>query len=166
VHTLALDQCDAAAIERLLDDAFGTDRMARTAYKLRATTGWIKGLSFGMVDANTLVGSVQCWPVMLSQTSFPMVLVGPVAVAPSHQNSGIGRALMTAMLDAATLHGEPVMMMIGDPEYYMRYEFVAGAGKNWTLPGPWEPHRLLVRNPTGHTLPNTGTLTRDLSYAI
>ena len=34
-HLAPLDQADPAAVERLLDAAFGTDRHRRTAYRLR-----------------------------------------------------------------------------------------------------------------------------------
>jgi predicted N-acetyltransferase YhbS len=163
---VALRDCDSAAIEHLLDKAFGMDRKARTAYLLRRETHWIDALSFGVIGDKMLLGSIQCWPVTLSGSQVSMVLVGPVAVSPTHQNIGIGRGLMKAMLDAAALHGDPVMMMIGDPEYYGQFGFVAGAGDGWALPGPWEPRRLLVRNTDEKQLPSTGLLVPDISHAI
>jgi predicted N-acetyltransferase YhbS len=166
MRTVALKECDDAAIEDLLDDVFGMDRKARTAYLLRQDTDWIDLLSFGVVADEMLLGSIQCWPVTLSGSQASVVLVGPVAVSPAHQNIGIGRALMKATLDAAALHGDPVMVMIGDPEYYGQFGFVAGAGDGWTLPGPWEPRRLLVRNIKLSELPESGLLAPDFSYAL
>jgi predicted N-acetyltransferase YhbS len=145
-------------IEMLLDAAFGSDRHQRTAYRLRQDSKAIERLSFAILDATGLIASIQCWPVRIADTQ--LVLVGPVAVDPAHQNEGHGRRLMQAMLDAAAKMGDPAMVMVGDPEYYSRFGFTATATAGWQLPGPWEAHRLLVRNIAGHVLPAKGMLER------
>ena len=166
VRLLQLSSCDGAAIEDLLDAAFGVDRKQRTAYLLRQDIDFIPALSFGLMNADGLVGSIQCWPVQLKEHQFSLVLVGPVAVSPAHQNKGIGRKLMHAALDAAALQGDVPMMMIGDPEYYERFGFFAGEGAGWQLPGPCEPKRLLVRNVHGIAIPESGMISPDLTYAL
>lgn len=148
-----LSSVEAADIEKLLDDAFGADRRQRTAYLLRKGVATIAHLSFAIVEGRTLVGSIQCWPVEIA--SAPLILVGPVAVSPERQNQGIGHRLMHAALDAAR-PSDPPMVMVGDPEYYGRFGFVADATGCWALPGPWEPHRLLLRNPSAKPLPVSG----------
>ncbi|MFM9978738.1 MAG: GNAT family N-acetyltransferase [Sphingomonadaceae bacterium] len=154
-----LSHADPVAVERLLDAAFGNDRRARTAYRIREGTIAIPALSFAAFDAGSLVGSLQSWPVALDDA--PLVLVGPVAVAPAAQRSGIGRMLMTALVDAA---GNTPMALIGDPEYYGRFfEFTADATAGWDVPGPVERHRLLARNAAD--LPKTGML-RPRAFAI
>ncbi len=145
-------------IELLLDAAFGADRHGRTAYKLREGSLPLDLLSFAIVDGGDLLASIQCWPVRIDRTR--LVLVGPVAVHPERQNQGHGQRLMQATLAAATQIGDPPMVMIGDPEYYGRFGFDAEATSGWTLPGPWEPRRLLSRNVAGHPLPSTGMLER------
>lgn len=149
------------AVEQLLDDAFGKDRHSRTAYLLRAPDTEIAGLSFAILQAERLVGSIQCWPVRIGDTK--LVLVGPVAVSPDHQGTGLGKRLMRVMLEAAVDMSNPPMTMIGDPEYYGRFGFSADATGGWTLPGPWEPHRLLARNIAGHALPKNGLVEADLA---
>jgi predicted N-acetyltransferase YhbS len=148
-----------AAVEALLDAAFGHDRHRRTAYLLRRYSEPISQLSFAINDSHRLVGTIQCWPVRIGDCR--LVLVGPVAVHPDFQNIGIGRALMHAMLEQAAKLGNPAMVMIGDPEYYGRFGFAADATGSWTLPGPWEPHRLLLRNPAGNPLPVAGSVEED-----
>ena len=150
-----LSSVPAADVEKLLDDAFGIDRHKRTAYLLRKGIPIIDHLSFGIQDEAALFGSIQCWPIAIGDT--PLVLVGPVAVSPARQNSGLGKQLMTAMLAAATSENAP-MVMIGDPEYYGRFGFDAAQTSGWTLPGPWEPRRLLLRNPHRIPLPQSGLL--------
>lgn len=154
----------AEAVETLLDRAFGPERRARTAYRVRHGTDPIAELSFAAVEEDgALVGTIQCWPVTLACDgggSVAMVMVGPVAVDPAHQQSGIGRALMARMLDAVPdceAEGCRTLMLIGDPEYYGRFfGFTAQHTGGWRLPGPFEPHRLLAR---GEGVPDcAGTL--------
>lgn len=153
---LPLHTATPTAIEALLDAAFGTDRRERTAYRLRTGSNPITSLSFVIMDDEDLIACIQCWPVQIGATC--LVLVGPVAVHPDRQNEGHGSRLMQAMLNAASEMADPPMVMIGDAEYYGRFGFSAEATAGWQMPGPWEPHRLLSRNPTGHTLPAIGML--------
>ena len=141
---------DADAVEALLDRAFGADRQARTAYKVRGAAAAIAALSFAAVENGVLVGSIQCWPVALvddAGAERPLVMLGPVAVEPSRQQGGIGRRLVERALAAAAETGlDGAMMLIGDPEYYRRFfGFCADATGGWRLPGPVERRRLLAR---------------------
>ncbi|MFM9853003.1 MAG: GNAT family N-acetyltransferase [Sphingomonadaceae bacterium] len=150
IQIVPLSRIDAAAVEALLDEAFGADRKARTAYQMRLGTTAIAPLSFAARDdAGRLVGTLQSWPVKLvrEEGGFDaLTLVGPVAVLPDLQRGGIGRSLMAALIDAADRHGHDGLMMIGDPEYYGRFfGFSAEATGGWTVPGPVERHRLLAR---------------------
>ncbi len=162
---LPLAACAPAAVENLLDAAFGSDRRGRTAYLLREGMVAIAPLSFALVDAEVIIGTIQCWPVLVrsdeEEEAAPLVLVGPVAVAPHRQKEGFEIALMDAMLDAALLEGNPPMVMIGDPEYYGRFGFSADKTVGWKLPGPYEAHRLLLRNDGDYPLPVSGMIGPD-----
>lgn len=160
-----LDRIDPAAVDALLDQAFGADRRGRTAYRLREGTRPIPALSFAALDGGALVGSIQSWPVAIEiddGTTLPMVMVGPVAVAPDHQGHGIGRALVDAVIAAADADGASDsgrLMMIGDPDYYGRFfGFSADATGGWRLPGPVERHRLLLRARDADRLRVSGTV--------
>lgn len=155
VDLISLSSVRADDIEKLLDDAFGADRRQRTAYLLRKDVATIEHLSFAIVEGQDLIGSIQCWRVAVDDV--PLILVGPVAVSPERQNQGIGHRLMHAALGAIEPN-DPPMVMVGDPEYYGRFGFVADATGGWTLPGPWEPHRLLLRNPSAKALPVSGII--------
>jgi predicted N-acetyltransferase YhbS len=138
------------AVERLLDHVFGTDRHERTAYRVRGAADPIGALSFVAMRGDALIGSIQCWPILLTTDDgrdLPLVMVGPVAVAPDHQGDGVGRMLVTASIDAAIAEqcGD-ALMLIGDPEYYGRFfGFTAARTGAWRLPGPVEMRRLLAR---------------------
>jgi predicted N-acetyltransferase YhbS len=155
VALVPLGSVRANDIEKLLDDAFGADRHQRTAYLLRKAAPVIDLLSFAATDDGSVIGSIQCWPVSVGDT--PLILVGPVAVAPDRQGQGLGHRLMHAAL-AAVKPADAPMVMIGDPEYYGRFGFHAEGTAGWTLPGPWEPRRLLLRNPQAVKLPEKGFL--------
>jgi predicted N-acetyltransferase YhbS len=155
MHNTPLSGIPADMLNALLDDAFGADRHGRTAYLLRKGMAAIDHLSFGILDDSALVASIQCWPVRVGMAD--LVLVGPVAVATHRQNSGLGKQLMQLMLNAATPQDAP-MVMIGDAEYYGRFGFDAKGTSGWTLPGPWEPRRLLLRNVEMVALPTHGML--------
>jgi len=159
LRALPLSEIDPPLVEQLLDDAFGADRRARTAYRLRTRSVCVKPLSWALLEEDRLSGVIQCWPVRIGAT--PLVLVGPVAVAPDQQGTGVGTQLMQLMLEHAEKLGDPPMVMIGDPEYYERFGFTADATVGWTLPGPWEPRRLLARNIGGSPLPNSGMIEED-----
>jgi predicted N-acetyltransferase YhbS len=143
-----IDAVPHAAVERLLDHAFGPDRHARTAYRLRAGTQPLPDLSFAATEGGALLGTIQCWPVRFvadDGRAVPLVLVGPVAVTPARQQGGLGRRLMRAALAGADARGLD-LMLIGDPEYYGRFfGFSADRTGGWRLPGPVERHRLLAR---------------------
>lgn len=154
-------------VEALLDRAFGPDRHARTAYRIRAGMDPLDALSFAVLDAaDLLVGTIQCWPIALvtpDGAAVPLVMVGPVAVVPERQNEGYGQGLMAAMLDAdarlaAEGAGSLPQVMIGDPDYYARFGFTAAATAGWRCPGPFEPHRLLARGAAISALPREGML--------
>jgi predicted N-acetyltransferase YhbS len=153
-----LSTLEEREIDLLLDAAFGADRHNKTAYRLREQSTAIAPLSFAISDNHKLIASIQCWPVQIEGAK--LVLVGPVAVHPAHQNAGHGRKLMQTMLEAAHKSGDPAMVMVGDPEYYARFGFTAELTAGWELPGPWDAHRLLARNIAEHPLPKTGMLGR------
>jgi predicted N-acetyltransferase YhbS len=165
---IPLEAVDPAMVEEVLDRAFGRDRHARTAYRIREGMDWLPGLSLAALDANDmLVGTIQCWPIGLQtkQGQVPLVMVGPVAVVPERQGEGFGVGLMTAMIaedarlaagggrssssSAAVGQAGLPQVLIGDAEYYGRWGFSAGLTGGWRCPGPFEQHRLLAR---GHGL--------------
>jgi putative acetyltransferase len=49
--------------------------------------------------------------------------VGPIGVLPDHQGTGIGTALMDAVLAAADAADVPLIVLLGAPQYYSRFGF-------------------------------------------
>jgi len=160
---IPLDQVDSAWVEELLDRVFGAERLARTIYRVRDTLEPLAALSFAALDDDDwLVGSIQCWPVALTDPdgmAYPMILVGPVGVAPDHQDQGIGRALMAAVFGALGVGEKLPLVLLGDPQYYGdRFGFSADQTGGWALPGPYEQHRLLALARPDSVMPARGML--------
>lgn len=159
-------------IEALLDRAFGPDRHARTAYRIRAGMQCLDALSFAALDEDEmLVATIQCWPIALREKTardtesraIPLIMVGPVAVLPERQGQGFGIGLMAAMLNAeAQLAADGqtplAQVLIGDADYYGRWGFSAAMTGGWKCPGPYEPERLLARGPALAAMPAEGLL--------
>jgi len=157
----------AAMTEAVLDRAFGEDRHARTAYRIRAGMAPLDALSFAALDEEEmLVGTIQCWPIALVTTDgnpVPLIMVGPVAVLPERQGEGFGKGLMAAMMDAEAAlarGGGPSypQVLIGDEDYYGRWGFSSAHTKGWRCPGPYEQERLLARGPALAAMPEEGML--------
>lgn len=159
---IPLADVDPAMVEDVLDRAFGPDRHARTAYRIREGTDWLPALSFAALDADDhLVGTIQLWPVALTTPegrAHPLLMVGPVAVLPEKQEQGFGRALMAAYATALDPAAPLPQVLIGDIEYYGQFGFIAEPTQGWSVPGPYEKHRLLVRAPNPAILPERGML--------
>ena len=149
-------------IEQVLDRAFGPERYARTAYRIRTGMEWLEALSFAALDDDDmLVGTIQLWPVALTDPdgrAHPLLMVGPVAVLPEQQGEGYGQALISAALGSLDPKASFPQVLIGDEPYYGRWGFSAAPTSGWRCPGPWEPERLLVRCDNPAVLPREGML--------
>ncbi|MXO84791.1 GNAT family N-acetyltransferase [Altererythrobacter aurantiacus] len=161
---IPLSSIDAELVEALLDRVFGPDRHARTAYRIRTGMQPLDALCFAALDEDDyLVATIQAWPVALGDRQgkpHPLIMIGPVAVLPERQGEGFGQALMAACLAGIGANGMPRLpqVLIGDADYYGRWDFTAGPARGWHCPGPYEQERLLVRCDNPAILPEEGML--------
>src|SRR3990167_5675911 len=91
---------ETGAGELLLDRAMGPDRVLKPSERLRQGRLPARGLSLVARDGDQIVGSVRLWHVDAGEDR-PALLLGPLAVDPSYQGSGIGSALMKASIEHA-----------------------------------------------------------------
>ncbi len=151
---------DHAAIEALLDEAFGANRHTRTAYRLREGATPLAGLTLIAREDGRVIGSLQCWAILLvepSRRAHALTLLGPVAVAADRRGEGLGATLIRTCLARAA---DTPMLLIGDAPYYGRFGFTAETTRAWSLPGPVERERLLARGVEG--LPRIAEIRRAL----
>ncbi|WP_309050352.1 bifunctional class I SAM-dependent methyltransferase/N-acetyltransferase [Streptomyces sp.] len=114
---------DRAAVRGVVTAAFGRAAEADLVDALRADPdAWLPGLSYvaqapdGTVAAHALITRCRVG-------GQPAAALAPVSVAPAHQRSGAGQAVVRAVLDAARLAGERLVLVLGHPEYYPRFGF-------------------------------------------
>ena len=81
----------------------------------------IPELSFTALADGGVVGHVTASQATVATD--PVVAVGPIGVLPDHQGTGIGGALMDALLTAADAADVPLIVLLGAPQYYSRFGF-------------------------------------------
>ncbi len=144
IPTLAIaaeTRFDAPLREQLLDAAFGADRHEKTSERLREGRLPADGLAFTLKANGKLVGTIRLWNICAG--GVPALLLGPLAVARSHEGMGLGSKLMRHALAEATLRGHKAALLVGDAPYYSRFGFTAGLTEGLVLPGPVDRARFL-----------------------
>jgi len=142
--TIELERADdKAAVEALLDRAFGPERHRKTAQRLRDGQSPARGLSFVAREDGRLVGTLRFWPVQIGDRHCALLL-GPVAVDPDCRGRGIGARLVTTGLAQAKALRHRAVILVGDVPYYERFGFSAALTANMILPGPVDRARFLA----------------------
>ncbi len=141
---------DVVAREALLDACFGKNRHMRTCQRLRDGRAPAEGLAFSAMAEGRLVGTLRLWHV--SAGGCPALMLGPLAVEASSRKLGVGTALMDHALAAARARGHRAVILLGDMPYYARFGFSAQKTGELSLPGPFEPERLLAKEFTAGAL--------------
>lgn len=134
---------DAPAIDALLDHCFGPGRFAKTAYRFREGVDHVPSLALVAREGRAICGSLRFWPILIGESRG--LLLGPLAVDPELRGQGIGVGLMMMGLARARREGFPWVMLVGDEPYYARVGFRRAPLGRFTLPGPVDPERLLIR---------------------
>ena len=137
---------DQAAIHAVHSEAFRrepgvTPIEAPLVDELRADGDLINPLSLVAVRDGAVVGHVCCSRARLGADPAIAVGLGPLGVLPAHQKSGVGSALVHAVVGAADALGHGLVVLLGDPAYYSRFGFVTASDLSITAPDPqWGPH--------------------------
>jgi predicted N-acetyltransferase YhbS len=114
---------DAAAVRRVVLAAFPTAEEADLVDALRTDPAWIPGLSW---VAEAPGGEIAAFALLTRCRigGADALALAPVAVLPAYQRQGAGGAVTRAALRAAGEWGEPLVVVLGHPEYYPRFGFV------------------------------------------
>ncbi|SEP72920.1 GNAT family N-acetyltransferase [Thalassovita taeanensis] len=127
-------------VEALYDLCFAPGRTALSSYRLRDGVEPVRGLSMVARDREgILAGAIRYWPVQVGDA--PALLLGPVAVHPTHQGEGLGALLIQGSLERAVALGWERVMLVGDAPYYRRFGFEPLQGV--VMPPPTNPDRVL-----------------------
>lgn len=118
--------------------AFGDDgeQVAVLLDDLRAAFLPDQGLSLVADDAGELVGHVMFTSSLLDapRRLVDVQVLSPLAVRPDRQRRGIGAALIREGIRALDERSVPLVFLEGDPAYYARRGFLAGAELGFRKP--------------------------------
>lgn len=102
--------------------SFPTEGEAFLVDRLRANGNLTISLVALASASGQVVGHVALSPVV-SADGEEGIAIGPIAVTPSHQNRGVGSALMERSISEATDQGYRWVVLLGDPNWYSRFGF-------------------------------------------
>ena len=122
---------DAPAIRDILIAAFKGGAEARLVEQLRAKSD----LVLALVADNGEVRGYVAFPRLTvddGQRVHDAVGLAPLAVAPTHQRLGIGGGLIREGHSLLVARGEPLIFVLGDPAYYVRFGYDAATAAPFT----------------------------------
>ena len=74
---IPLEAVDPAMVEEVLDRAFGPDRHARTAYRIREGMPWLPGLSLAFDHTQLIARGLERLRIKSRYSTLPLQLLGP-----------------------------------------------------------------------------------------
>ncbi len=137
------EEADWWEVEALFDLCFAPGREALSSYRLREGVPPVAALCMVARDCTgVLAGAIRYWPVRIGSQGAPALLLGPVAVHPTHQGEGLGGMLIGESLERAAESWARVLL-VGDEPYYGRFGFHRLSSV--MMPPPTNPARVLGR---------------------
>jgi len=133
---------ELAAIRAVNAAAFGRIDEADLVDKLRADGHAL--LSLIAVVKPGIVGHIlfsRMW-IKTSTGLVSAVALAPVAVLPEHQRKGLGGLLIQHGLQLLRARGERIVIVLGHPEYYLRFGF--STAKASSLESPFPPEAFMA----------------------
>ncbi|WP_151718606.1 GNAT family N-acetyltransferase [Gemmobacter serpentinus] len=138
----------AALVTAAFTDAEHSDgNEAAIVADLRAGNGLL--LSLLAEDTGALLGHIAASAVTVGGEP-GWACIAPVSVAPAAQRRGVGSALMTAAMARLQALGTGGGVILGDPDYYRRFGFVAdGRRRIAGVPQDYVLSHVLTTDPPG-----------------
>ena len=150
---------DIAAIRIVEETAFGQPAEARLVDDLRAAGDSV--FSLVAVDDDTVVGHAL---FSRMKAPFPALALGPVAVLPEYQRTGIGSRLIRQGIARSEAAGWSGIFVLGDPAFYRRFGFDVGKASGFV--SPYAGPHLMALPLGGNELPtSTGSIQHAPTFA-
>jgi putative acetyltransferase len=122
VQIRAEKECDRGFVRAVNSSAFETPSEADLVDALRQQVQ--PTISLVAEENGEVVGHIMFSPVtLLGHPNLKIMGLAPMAVAPKHQNKGIGSALVQAGLDHCRQLHVVAVVVLGHSEYYPRFGF-------------------------------------------
>lgn len=138
------ESADYWEVEALFDLCFAPGREALASYRLRDNRAPINELCLIARNTyNNIAGAIRYWPILINacHVEAPALLLGPIAVHPTHQGEGLAAQLIEQSLSYAKELGWTRVVLVGDLPYYRRFGFKQVASIK--MPAPTNPERVL-----------------------
>ena len=138
----AFEPRDADAVSRVVKAAFGGGEEAALIETLRRENDMV--CEFVATTRSDTIGHIAFSRLQVRSDSEVRraVALAPLAVAPAHQRSGVGKALTQFALSALREAGEEVVVVLGHPNYYGALGFSALLAK--LLDAPYSGNAFMV----------------------
>lgn len=131
-------------VRALLEKAFGPQRLQRAIYRLREGVPPDPALCFVMVNTHgQVVGVVRNYRVRVGAHAGRALLLGPIAVAHSHEKLGLAARLIRHVITFARQRGYQIIYLVGDPNYYGEFGFKATAAAQVNIEN-LEPGKIIL----------------------
>jgi putative acetyltransferase len=117
------DTIDALTTAAFADMPYSDGSEAECIKRLRSDGDLT--LSLVAIENGKIVGHAAFSPVTLSDGSSGWMGLGPISVWPDQQKTGVGSRLINEGLKQIQQNGAPGCVLVGDPNYYSKFGFVA-----------------------------------------
>lgn len=123
---LPYDVKNFAAVKAVLESAFDDPRQSRNFSSLGLFEEDESYKRFVVKDGDTVIGYLgyALRTLRYLGQSFAAASIGPVAVSPQNQRSGIGSFLMSETIQHLKHTGVEIVYIQGIPDYYQRFDFI------------------------------------------
>ena len=142
ICTIRAEQAAAAeAIRSINNEAFGQADESQLIEAVRASEGFIPGLSLISELAGKPVGHILFSRIHIetASESVPVLSLAPMAVLAEYQRKGIGSALVRYGLDECKRLGWKIVIVLGHAAYYPRFGFAPARSAGIECPWPEVP---------------------------
>lgn len=115
---------DYARIAEVVEAAFRRPNEAKVVEDIRVSEHYVPELALVAEEDGVITGHVMLSYVTLrGEEEWQMLCLAPLSVVPERQKQGIGGALIGAGVERAEAMSEPLILLLGHPEYYPRFGF-------------------------------------------
>lgn len=140
VEIRAAGPADDEGVHQVVAEAFGDGGHVAALWSEVGARGHAR-TSLVAVDAGAVVGHVGLSHGWLDARPrlVDVLVLSPLSVRPTHQEQGVGSALVLAALDAAERLEAPAVFLEGSPAYYGRRGFHPAAEQGFEAPSRRTP---------------------------
>ncbi|MBE8970732.1 N-acetyltransferase [Nostoc cf. edaphicum LEGE 07299] len=115
---------DYTAIAEVNTLAFGQKNEAKLIENIRNSNRYISELSLVAEVENVVVGHILFSYIdLVGEETLQVLGLAPLAVSPQFQRQGIGSALIKSGLEIAKAKKEAIVIVLGHPHFYTRFDF-------------------------------------------